>query len=196
MLNTCARFAGTHGGVLNQHTVFFRVPSRATHTTHTTTRHTTQHTDHTINNDTAQHTTTPKHKTHIPHTLSAHTPPHTPTQHQHTTHQTPPRTKYTHHAARTHHHQTHTRMLGHVHGGQPTVILSFNVNAWICAQRATDRDLESFVNAWICTLLFLVSGQFFRSFPLEFSVTQAIAGTARGGPLHMHASFLVSSDPY
>ena len=26
------------------------------------------------------------------------------------------------------------------------------VNAWICARRASDRDLESFnVNAWICT---------------------------------------------
>ena len=27
----------------------------------------------------------------------------------------------------------------------------FVANAWICAQRATDRDLESFfANAWIC----------------------------------------------
>ena len=51
-------------------------------------------------------------------------------------------------------------MLGYVHGGQPTVILRESqrgekVNAWICAQRATDRDLESVfvkrkVNAWIC----------------------------------------------
>ena len=51
-------------------------------------------------------------------------------------------------------------MLGYVHGGQPTVILrefqrGEKVNAWICAQRATDRDLESVfvkrkVNAWIC----------------------------------------------
>ena len=50
-------------------------------------------------------------------------------------------------------------MLGYVHGGQPTVISrefqrGENVNAWICAQRATDRDLESVfvkrkVNAWI-----------------------------------------------
>ena len=47
-------------------------------------------------------------------------------------------------------------MLGYVHSGQPTVILRvFVANAWICAQRATDRDLESVsamkkVNAWIC----------------------------------------------
>ena len=39
-------------------------------------------------------------------------------------------------------------MLGHVHGGQPTVTLrvlftSRKVNAWICARRSTDRDLES-----------------------------------------------------
>ena len=48
-------------------------------------------------------------------------------------------------------------MLGYVHSGQPTVILrEFFSNAWICAQRATDRDLESVfvkrkVNAWIYT---------------------------------------------
>ena len=41
------------------------------------------------------------------------------------------------------------RMLGYVHGGQPTVILrefqsGEKVNAWICAQRATDRDVQSF----------------------------------------------------
>ena len=48
-------------------------------------------------------------------------------------------------------------MLGYVHGGQPTVILrefqrGEKVNAWICAQRAADRDPQSFnVNAWICT---------------------------------------------
>ena len=46
-------------------------------------------------------------------------------------------------------------MLGYVHSGQPTVILRVFANAWICAQRATDRDLESVfvkrkVNAWIC----------------------------------------------
>ena len=48
-------------------------------------------------------------------------------------------------------------MLGYVHGLQPTVILrefqrGEKVNAWICARRATDRDLESVfnVNAWIC----------------------------------------------
>ena len=40
-------------------------------------------------------------------------------------------------------------MLGYVHGGQPTVILrefqrGEKVTAWICAQRATDRDLQSF----------------------------------------------------
>ena len=34
-------------------------------------------------------------------------------------------------------------MLEHVHNRQPTVILSFNVNAWICAQSTTDRDLET-----------------------------------------------------
>ena len=38
---------------------------------------------------------------------------------------------------------------------QPTVIFRVFANAWICAQRATDRDLESVfvkrkVNAWIC----------------------------------------------
>ena len=43
-------------------------------------------------------------------------------------------------------------MLGYAHSGQPTVILRVFANAWICAQRATDRDLESVfnVNAWIC----------------------------------------------
>ena len=47
-------------------------------------------------------------------------------------------------------------MLGYVLTSQPTVILrvssSREVNAWICAQRATDRDLEGVfnVNAWIC----------------------------------------------
>ena len=47
-------------------------------------------------------------------------------------------------------------MLGYVHGGQPTVISrefqrGEDANAWICAQRATDRDPQSFnVNAWIC----------------------------------------------
>ena len=38
----------------------------------------------------------------------------------------------------------------------PTRVQVFVANAWICAQRATDRDLESSsarrkVNAWICT---------------------------------------------
>ena len=48
------------------------------------------------------------------------------------------------------------RMLGYVLHKQPTVVLrvssSREVNAWICAQRATDRDLEGvfFANAWIC----------------------------------------------
>ena len=37
-------------------------------------------------------------------------------------------------------------MRGYAHSGQPTVILRVFANAWICAQRATDRDLES-VNA-------------------------------------------------
>ena len=73
-------------------------------------------------------------------------------------------------------------MLGFVHVGQPTVLFrvsssfsedawicapratdrdlgtvsaSFSVNAWTCARRSTDRDLQSFsamkkVNAWIC----------------------------------------------
>ena len=41
-------------------------------------------------------------------------------------------------------------MLGYVLARQPTVISrefqrDENVNAWICAQRATDRDLESFL---------------------------------------------------
>ena len=58
MLNTCARFAGSHGGVLLVHTEtfrtytrgVFRVPSRATqrHHTHHTAHHThTQHIHHT-----------------------------------------------------------------------------------------------------------------------------------------------------
>ena len=38
-------------------------------------------------------------------------------------------------------------MLGFAHVGQPTVIFrvsaSLSQNAWICAPRATDRDLES-----------------------------------------------------
>ena len=46
-------------------------------------------------------------------------------------------------------------MLGYVHSGQQTVILRVFVNAWICAQSTTDRDLVSVfvkrkVNAWIC----------------------------------------------
>ena len=39
------------------------------------------------------------------------------------------------------------RMLGCVHVGQPTVIFRdsarFSANAWICARRATDRDLDT-----------------------------------------------------
>ena len=44
------------------------------------------------------------------------------------------------------------RTLGYVHSGPPTVILRVFVNAWICTQRATDRDLQCVfnVNAWIC----------------------------------------------
>ena len=46
-------------------------------------------------------------------------------------------------------------MLGYEHSGQQTVILRVFVNAWICAQSTTDRDLERVfierkVNAWIC----------------------------------------------
>ena len=50
-------------------------------------------------------------------------------------------------------------MLGFVHVGQPTVLFrvsaSFSEDAWICAPRATDRDLETVsasfsVNAWTC----------------------------------------------
>ena len=38
------------------------------------------------------------------------------------------------------------RMLGYVlHRQTDRDPQSFNVNAWICAQRATDRDLESFM---------------------------------------------------
>ena len=48
------------------------------------------------------------------------------------------------------------RMLGYVLARQPTVILTQKkVNARICAQSTTDRELESVfvrrkVNAWIC----------------------------------------------
>ena len=80
--------------------------------------HDTQHT--------AQHTTTSKHKT----PNSQHTQHNTRTTHDTTPHIHTHHTYHTPHIARTHHHHnthiahtTHTRMLGHVHGGQPTVIL-------------------------------------------------------------------------
>ena len=51
-------------------------------------------------------------------------------------------------------------MLGHVHGGQPTVILrvpftSRKVNAWICAPRTTDHDPANVIfnkNCNICNV--------------------------------------------
>ena len=83
---TLRRLEPTHGG-------FPRAkPRHTTHTQHTPRTHTMDTTHHTLytntstnttHNDTAQHTTTPKHKTHIPHTLSARTPHRT---HQHTQH--------------------------------------------------------------------------------------------------------------
>ena len=77
-------------------------------------------------------------ETHITHTRNTNT----------TRHDTTRQTMHTHHPH-------HTRLLGFVHGGQPTVIFrSFCANAWLCARRATDRDLESVsatkkVNAWL-----------------------------------------------
>ena len=79
-----------------------------------------------------------RHKHTTAHQNSTNTPTHrtTPPPTPHTTNTTP--------------HTTNTK-----HVRQPTVILSFFVNAWICAQRGTDRDLESVfvkrkVNARIC----------------------------------------------
>ena len=125
--HTRKRFEPTHGDILNLHTGFFRVPSRATHATHTTTHHTPQTQLNTqaktTHNDTAQHTTTSKHKTPTPHTLSAHTP-HTLSTH-HTTRHITPHMSHTTHTKHTHHiaHTPHTRMLGYAHNRQPTVIL-------------------------------------------------------------------------
>ena len=100
--STCGRFAGTHGDVLNLHRGGFpRAKPRHTHNTH--------------------HAHTHRHHT-----------PHIAHQQTHTTHQTPPRTKHTPHCTHTTHtshthcthtHTLHSRMVGHVNGGQPTVIL-------------------------------------------------------------------------
>ena len=68
MLNTCRRFAGTHGCVLNLHTEtfftytrgVFRVPGRATHRQHTPHRTHTTHTTHT------------HHRHHTPHIAHQH----------------------------------------------------------------------------------------------------------------------------
>ena len=123
MCSTCARFAGTHGSVLNLHTETFRTYTRefsacqaAPHTpqtqpnTHHTHQHTPTHTQrtHHIHQHTHQHT--PKHKTHIPHTLITHAQSF---QHTRTTHDTT---------------RTHTRT---------------HTNAWTRAQSITDRDLET-----------------------------------------------------
>ena len=59
--NTCARGAGTHGGVLNLHTEVFAAcqaaPHTPKHTQHTHRTHT-AHTPHTTHTNTQQHTTT------------------------------------------------------------------------------------------------------------------------------------------
>ena len=119
---THKRFEPTHGDVLNLHTFFFRAPRRTTHHTLRTNTST-----NTTDNDTAQHST-PQHQntkrtshTHSQHmhhsqhtrtTISTHT--HN-TRHVHIHTHTPP----SHHT----YHTPHTRMLGHVHNRQPTVIL-------------------------------------------------------------------------
>ena len=111
MLNTCARFAGTHGGVLNRHTETFWTY------THPNTQPNTDNTQ--------QYTTTPRHKTHIPLTLWAQTPHTLNTHAQH-------RTRHIHIPS----HHPHTKfqhmkkwMLVYVHGGQPTMIVH-SIKIW------------------------------------------------------------------
>ena len=92
MLNTCGRFAGTHGCVLNLHTetfltytrgVGFRVPSRATQNTHHTAHHTPR-----------IHTHKTPHTTHCAPTPAS--TPHIATQHSTPQHQNTKRTSHTH----------------------------------------------------------------------------------------------------
>ena len=85
MLNTCARFAGTHGGVLNLHTGGFpRAKPRYTQTP----QHTTHHPTHTLSTYTthSQHTrttiSTHTHNTRHVH-IHIHIHIHTPTLTQH-----------------------------------------------------------------------------------------------------------------
>ena len=102
----------------------FRVPSCATHTTphtqHTPRTHTTDTTHHTLrtntstnttHDDTAQHTTTPKHKTHISHTPSTYTTLTLDTHAQHTTHtHAHTHDTYTYHTTPHNAHKHHTKI--------------------------------------------------------------------------------------
>ena len=121
MSSTCARSAGTHGGVLNLHTETFGTYTRGrlepTHGGFSACQAAplTPHTPHTLS-------------AHTSHTLSTHTHNHFNTHAQHTTrhihihiHTTTPHTHHPHTTHITHH--THT-------------------NAWTRAQLTTDRDLE------------------------------------------------------
>ena len=117
-------------------------------------------THHHDTQNTAQHTSQ-HHTYHTPHT------PHI----SHTTHITHHTHKaHTHHIARTHHHHNthiahtpHTRMLGHVHGEQPTVILRRKSECLdMCTEAPPTVILHSIKICSICnvcnfmrTLLFL-----------------------------------------
>ena len=118
MCSTCARFASTHGGVLNRHMETFGTYTRGgfprakpRHTHHT---HHTAHTTHTPRT----HATDTTHRT-----LHTNTSPNTSTNTSTPQHQNTKRTSHTH--SQHIHHRTH-----HTH-----------TNAWICAPRSTDHDL-------------------------------------------------------
>ena len=129
---TRRRFEPTHGGVLNVHTWVFQLVTAHT-TPHRTTPHHTTHTPHTPH---TTHTTHHTHHTqHNTKTQNAH-PTHTYTLSTHPTHTLNTRTTISTH---THNHfNTHAQHTTYTHTHTPT-----HMNAWICAQSTTDRDLET-----------------------------------------------------
>ena len=70
----------------------------------------------------------------------------------HTTHAPPQHNNTHHHNTPPPQHTPHTRQpTVNLRVSLSTVIFRVFANAWICTQRATDRDLQSFfANAWIC----------------------------------------------
>ena len=94
---TCGHVAGTHGNVLNAHTVTFPMRTRGFSACHTTPTHT----------HTQQHTQTTTHHAHKHQTHHTHHHPHTPTRTQHAHN----KTTAPHYAT----HCTHARHLHFIH---------------------------------------------------------------------------------